>query len=76
MLERCDHVIKIPIAFCVNVAIAGAIVLYDRMLSRGRFAERPVGAGGPVEDLKPHVHGAQLFRRKRAAARKKAAKTE
>lgn len=76
MLSQCDHVIKIPISFCVNVAIAGAIVLYDRMLSRGRFAERPVGAGGPMEALKPHVQGGQVFRRKRAAARKKAAKAD
>lgn len=66
MVERCDHVIQIPLAFCINVGIAGAIVLYDRMLSRGRFAERPVKAGGPTEALQPHVHGAQKFRTKKA----------
>ncbi|MEZ5858843.1 MAG: RNA methyltransferase [Geminicoccaceae bacterium] len=47
MLARCDHVVRIPTRFCVNVAVAGAIVMYDRMVSLGRFAERPVRSGGP-----------------------------
>lgn len=47
LLERCDHVIKIPTRFCVNLAVAGAIVMYDRMVCLGRFAERPVRSGGP-----------------------------
>ena len=71
MLARCDHVVKIPISFCVNVGIAGAIALYDRMISRGRFAERPVSAGGPVAPRKAHVHGEQVFRTKKTV--KKAA---
>lgn len=49
MLARCDHAIKIPMKFCVNVGVAGAIVMYDRLLSMGRFAPRPVAAGGPRE---------------------------
>lgn len=48
MLSRCDHVIKIPMKFCINVAVAGAIVMYDRMISLGKFASRPVREGGPV----------------------------
>ncbi len=47
MLKRCDHVIKIPMKFCVNVGVAGAIVMYDRLISLGKFADRPVKAGGP-----------------------------
>ena len=47
MLARCDHVIKIPMKFCVNVGVAGAIVMYDRLISLGKFADRPVKAGGP-----------------------------
>lgn len=47
MQARCDHVIKIPMKFCVNVGVAGAIVMYDRLISMGRFADRPVHAGGP-----------------------------
>jgi hypothetical protein len=38
--------------FCVNVGVAGAIVMYDRLISMGRFAPRPVSAGGP-RDFKP-----------------------
>jgi tRNA G18 (ribose-2'-O)-methylase SpoU len=61
MLARCDHVVRIPTRFCINLAVAGAIVMYDRMLCHGRFAERPVrpGAGPP---LPAHVHGG-VFRR-------------
>jgi tRNA G18 (ribose-2'-O)-methylase SpoU len=56
MLARCDHAIKIPMKFCVNVGVAGALVMYDRLLSMGRFPDRPVGEGGPVfapENLRP-----------------------
>ena len=51
LVERCDHVIKIPMKFCVNVGVAGALVMYDRLLSMGKFAARPVRAGGPTEGL-------------------------
>ena len=34
LLARCDKVVRIPTRFCVNVAIAAAIVMYDRMRSR------------------------------------------
>lgn len=47
MLARCDHVVKIPMKFCVNVGVAGALVMYDRLISMGKFADRPVGEGGP-----------------------------
>lgn len=53
LCEKCDHIIKIPMKFCVNVGVAGALVMYDRLLSMGRFAERPVRAGGPTESLQP-----------------------
>jgi tRNA G18 (ribose-2'-O)-methylase SpoU len=47
LIERCDHIVRIPTRFCVNVAMAGAIVMYDRVKTMGRFAERPVRDGGP-----------------------------
>jgi tRNA G18 (ribose-2'-O)-methylase SpoU len=65
LLERCDYVIKIPMQFCVNVGVAGAIVMYDRLTSTGRFAPRPVQTGGPTEFLPEHVHGGQIIRRDR-----------
>lgn len=43
LLARCDDVVKIPTKFCVNVGVAGALVMYDRMIALGKFAERPVG---------------------------------
>ncbi len=46
MLARCRHVVRIPARFALNLAVAGAIVLYDRLLQHGRFAERPVASGG------------------------------
>ena len=47
LLARCDYVVKIPTSFCVNVAMAGAIVMYDRVKSLARFQDRPVREGGP-----------------------------
>lgn len=61
MIEACEFVVKIPMSFCINVAMAGAVVMYDRMRCMGRFAERPVGAGGPIEPLKPHIHGKPTY---------------
>lgn len=65
LVEKCDHIIKIPMQFCVNVGVAGAIVMYDRLISMGRFAPRPVTAGGPTEFLPEHVHGGQIIRSNR-----------
>ncbi|MGE0409558.1 MAG: RNA methyltransferase [Amphiplicatus sp.] len=43
---RCAYLVKIPTKFCVNLSVAAAIVLYDRLLALGGLAPRPVGAGG------------------------------
>lgn len=64
MTARCDYIIKIPTRFCINVGIAGAVVMYDRLLSMGRFARRPELPGGPVEPMAEHVFGHPVFRRK------------
>ena len=47
LLARCDYTVKIPTSFCVNVAMAGAIVMYDRVKSLAHFQERPLAEGGP-----------------------------
>jgi len=65
MAARCDHLVRIPTRFCINLAAAGAIVMYDRMLSHGRFAPRPVRSGGPTEELAPHVQGDVITRRRK-----------
>jgi tRNA G18 (ribose-2'-O)-methylase SpoU len=64
MLEKCDHVVRIPTAFCINVAMAGAILMYDRVRTLGRFAPRPVAEGASGEPLPEHVHGAVKTRNK------------
>ncbi len=73
LAARCDWVIKIPTQFCVNVGIAGAIVMYDRLISTGRFAARPVRPGPPTEELPEHRHGGPFSRK---AKRMKAFRTE
>ena len=35
LLERCRHVVRIPTRFALNLAVAGALVLYDRLLQHG-----------------------------------------
>ncbi len=61
MLSCCDHVVRIPSAFCINVATAGAIVMYDRIRLFGGFAGRPVRPGGPKE-LPVTAYGGPLYR--------------
>ena len=61
---RCHHLVRIPTAFSLNVATAGAIVMYDRLRSLGRFASRPVAGGSPPEPVTEHVQGGPR-RRKR-----------
>ncbi len=41
VLDRCETVVKIPTAFCINVAMAGAIVMYDRLRSRSLAPRLP-----------------------------------
>jgi hypothetical protein len=37
--------VKIPTRFCINVGLAGALVMYDRVLSMGGWPRRPVHSG-------------------------------
>ena len=55
---------RIPTRFALNLAVAGALVLYDRLLQHGRFAERPVGSmATPPNRCGPTGHGPPRFRR-------------
>jgi tRNA G18 (ribose-2'-O)-methylase SpoU len=64
LIARCHHLIRIPTAFSLNLATAGAIVMYDRLRCLGRFASRPVAGGGPAEPRAEHVQGAPRRRRR------------
>jgi len=63
LIARCSHMVRIPTEFCVNVGVAAAIVMYDRIMTLGRYPPRPVRPGGPVEGLPAHVFGPPRFRR-------------
>ncbi len=63
MLAQCRHVVRIPTRFSLNLAVAGALVLYDRLLQHGRFADRPVGSGGGGAAPTAGGHGNPVFRR-------------
>jgi tRNA G18 (ribose-2'-O)-methylase SpoU len=64
MLARCRHVVRVPTRFSLNLSVAGALVLYDRLLQHGRFAERAVSsAGQPGAAPAQPGHGAPRFRR-------------
>jgi tRNA G18 (ribose-2'-O)-methylase SpoU len=69
LLARCEHLVRIPTAFSLNVATAGAVVLYDRLLAYGRYARRPVSSLSPPEVPPPHVQGGPRFRRRETAGK-------
>lgn len=41
LLAKCDKVVRIPTRFCVNVAIAAAIIMYDRVQSASAAPRLP-----------------------------------
>lgn len=62
--DLCHHIIKIPTRFSLNLAVAGALVMYDRLQSMDRFAPRPTMPGGPKEELPAPVFGEPLWLKK------------
>ncbi len=53
LMAKCAHIVKIPTKFCVNVGLAGALVMYDRVLSLGGYPARPMLPGGPLPEMAP-----------------------
>ena len=62
IIQRCDWTIKIPTEFCINVGIAGAIVMYDRVKTLGKFPRRAERPGPPTEELPAHQFGSRFAR--------------
>ena len=60
----CDYVVKIPTRFSVNLGVAGALIMYDRLLTLGRHAPRPVAEGGPTEPALLPAFGEPIYKRK------------
>ncbi|HEV3241991.1 MAG TPA: RNA methyltransferase [Methyloceanibacter sp.] len=65
VIARCHHLVRIPTTFSLNLATAGAIVMYDRLRCLGRFATRPVAESGAPEPRAEHVQGGPRRRRRR-----------
>jgi len=63
MMEKCEYIIKIPTKFCINVQIAGSVVMYDRVRSLGYYPPRPLMPGGPKEARMKHQHGGRFSRK-------------
>jgi tRNA G18 (ribose-2'-O)-methylase SpoU len=66
----CDYVVKIPTRFSVNLGVAGALIMYDRLLSLGRHAPRPVAEGGPTEPVELPVFGEPIYKRRQRLRQK------
>ncbi len=60
VIDRADFVIRIPTKFCINVGLAGAIIMYDRLTSLGRFAPRPLMTGQEPEPLPDPQFGSHV----------------
>ena len=76
MQALCDHVVRIPTRFSVNLGVAGALIMYDRLLSLGRHAPRPVAEGGPTEAAPLPVFGEPMYKRKQRQRAKAQTKAE
>ncbi len=65
MLHRCQHVVRIPSRFALNLAVAGALVLYDRLPTRPlrRATRQRKPRRHPPTLPEPTGHGAPHFRR-------------
>ena len=63
VLKRCAFTAKIPTRFSINVGMAGAIVMYDRLISTGGYGSRPLAPGRPPPDIPPrHEWGAPIVK--------------
>jgi tRNA G18 (ribose-2'-O)-methylase SpoU len=69
MIEYCDHLVKIPTKFSLNLATTGGIIMYDRMLSSRRFSNRSIMPGGTPEALPEHVFGAPVIGKKKRSGK-------
>lgn len=67
VLDRCAFVVKIPTRFSINVGMAGAIVLYDRLINLGGYPARPISPylPGSAELAPAHAWGAPIVRTKK-----------
>ncbi|MGC6484802.1 MAG: RNA methyltransferase [Candidatus Puniceispirillales bacterium] len=65
MVSLCDHIVKIPTRFSLNLAVAGALVLYDRLQSMQAWPERPLMPGGAPAPMPEAGFGEPLWLKKK-----------
>ncbi len=63
MQARCAYMVKIPTKFCLNVSVACAIIIYDRIQSLHKWRRRPLTPRGISEDHTPHQSGGPILRK-------------
>jgi tRNA G18 (ribose-2'-O)-methylase SpoU len=63
-LAACEFVVKIPTRFSINVGMAGAILMYDRLVSLGGYPARPLKAGADNAPPPLHRWGAPILRKR------------
>ncbi len=71
MKAVCDDLVCIPTQFSLNVATAGAVVMYDRARVLGGFGNRPIMPGTRPAPRSDHVHGGPIQRKIRKKALQK-----
>jgi len=72
---RCDYMVKIPTRFSINLGVAGALIMYDRLLTLGRHAPRPVAEGAPTEAAPLPVFGEPMYKRRQRVRQKAATRS-
>jgi tRNA G18 (ribose-2'-O)-methylase SpoU len=63
-LAACEFVVKIPTRFSINVGMAGAILMYDRLVSLGGYPARPLKAGADNTPPPLHRWGPPILRKR------------
>jgi len=63
LLAQCRHVVRIPTRFALNLAVAGALVLYEPPAPAWPLCRPPVMTGGAGPAPAAASHGNPVFRR-------------
>ena len=58
LVACCDHLVQIPTRFSLNLAAAGAILMYDRVISVQRFGELYIDAAARKDRTDHHINTA------------------
>lgn len=65
MQQKCDYMVQIPTKFCLNVSVACAIIIYDRIQSLHTWGRRPLSPRNATEARPAHQSGGAIIRKNR-----------